>query len=198
MVKNKLILVALLLCFVSFFMASFASDEKIQTKNLNKKYDNKECKLSKISIIELKKAIEEKSVALVDVNGTKSFAKSHILGSHDLKAEGFAGRLPTNKNELIVVYSSGEQCSADKDACKKCADSNSLREKCSADKDGCDKCAGDKEMRDKCVANKGSIESCDDTKEASIRLNTLGYTNVKCFCAGLKGWIDAGGTTEKE
>ncbi len=198
MVKKNLVSVIFLLCLVALTMSVFTSEEKEQTKALNKKYDDKECKASKITTIDLKKAIADKKVSIVDVNGTKSYAKGHILGSHEFNAEGFDARLPTDKSSLIVVYSSGEQGSEDKDACKKCATSVDLREKCSASKDACDKCADDKELRDKCTANKGSLESTNATKSAIEKIKALGYSNIKCYCAGLNGWIAAGGTTVNE
>lgn len=198
MVKKNLFVVAFLLCLVALTTTIFTSDEKDQTKALNKKYDDRDCKASKITTIELKKAIADKKVAIVDVNGTKAYAKAHILGSHDFNAQGFDARLPADKSSLVVVYFSGEQCSEDKDACKKCSGSTDLREKCSSSKEACDKCEDNKEVRDKCNASKASLESTNATKDAAEKIKALGYSNIKCYCAGLNGWIAAGGTTEKE
>lgn len=198
MVKRNLFILVLLICGIALSLAVFTSEEKEQTKALNKKYDDKECKLAKITMVELLKAIENKKVSIVDVNGSKAFAKSHISGAHDYTAQGLDGRLPVIKSDLVVVYFSGEQCSADKGACKHCSGSDDLLAKCAANKDSCDKCAGDKDIRDKCMAGKGSTESSNATKEAAEKLKALGYTNVKCFCAGLNGWIAAGGAIEKE
>ncbi len=67
-----------------------------------------------ISHDELKKAIAEKKVALIDVNGSLSFQTGHIPGAIDFastKAE-LAGKLPSDKNALIVAYCGNERCSA--------------------------------------------------------------------------------------
>jgi rhodanese-related sulfurtransferase len=67
-----------------------------------------------ISHDELKKAIAEKKVALIDVNGSLSFQAGHIPGAIDFastKAE-LAGKLPSDKNALIVAYCGNERCSA--------------------------------------------------------------------------------------
>ena len=51
------------------------------------------------------KAIEEKKVTVIDVNGSKSFEKGHIPGAIDFasqKAE-LAKALPADKNALVVT-----------------------------------------------------------------------------------------------
>lgn len=198
MIKRNLFTLVLLFCAIALSLAVFTADEKDHAKALSRKYDDKECKLSKITTEELLKAIDNKKVSIVDVNGSKVYAKGHILGAHDFTAQGLEGRLPPNKSDLVVVYYSGEQCSDDKDACKKCSSSDDHRAKCSANKDDCDKCGSDKGIRDKCMASKISTESSKATKDAAEKLKALGYSNVKCFCAGLDGWIAAGGAVHKE
>jgi len=63
---------------------------------------------------ELKKAIKEKSVALVDVNGSESYKKGHIPGAIDYIAneDQFASKLPKDKNALVVAYCGNERCQA--------------------------------------------------------------------------------------
>ncbi|MCK6471112.1 MAG: rhodanese-like domain-containing protein [Planctomycetes bacterium] len=101
-----------------------------------------------IKIEDLKKAMEEKTVTLIDCNGTETYAKSHLPGAKDFKAveKDLAKNLPEDKGALVVAY---------------CGSS-----KCTAYKAGADAVA------------------------------KLGYTNVKHFSAGLKGWTDAGEKTE--
>lgn len=98
----------------------------------------------KISIEELKTAIADKSVVVVDVNGTESFTKGHIPTAIDFVAvkETFSEKLPTDKSTLVVAYCGSESCGAYAAAAKAAKD--------------------------------------------------LGYTNVKYFAPGLKGWKEAG------
>lgn len=67
-----------------------------------------------ISIAELKKAIAEKKVTVVDVNGTSSFEKGHIPGAIDYRAKkgDFAKLLPSDKGSLVVAYCGGPTCGA--------------------------------------------------------------------------------------
>jgi rhodanese-related sulfurtransferase len=67
-----------------------------------------------ISHADLKKAIAEKKVALIDVNGSQSFASGHIPGAIDFsttKSE-LASKLPSDKSALVVAYCGNEQCGA--------------------------------------------------------------------------------------
>jgi rhodanese-related sulfurtransferase len=61
---------------------------------------------------ELVKAIETKSVFLVDANGAESYAKGHIPGAINFAALGdkFAEALPQDKEALIVAYCGGPGC----------------------------------------------------------------------------------------
>ena len=67
-----------------------------------------------ISIKDLQKAIAEKKVAIIDVNGGKSFKKAHIPGAIDFssQSENLHQLLPENKNTLIVSYCGGPSCRA--------------------------------------------------------------------------------------
>jgi rhodanese-related sulfurtransferase len=67
-----------------------------------------------ISHEELKKAIEEKKVVLLDVNGSNSWKAGHIPGALDFataKAD-LAAKLPNDKAALVVAYCGNEHCGA--------------------------------------------------------------------------------------
>lgn len=67
-----------------------------------------------ISHAELKKAIEEKKIVLLDVNGSDSWKDGHIPGALDFtttKAE-LKGKLPADKGSLVVAYCGNENCGA--------------------------------------------------------------------------------------
>jgi rhodanese-related sulfurtransferase len=71
-----------------------------------------------ISVTDLKKAIEEKKVAVIDVNGAESYKKGHVPGAinfSEAKAD-LAKKLPEDKSTLIVAYCGGPKCSAYKSA----------------------------------------------------------------------------------
>ncbi len=63
---------------------------------------------------QLKQAIAEKKVVIIDVNGTDSYKAGHIPGAIDFeKAEAkLAEQLPKDKGALIVAYCGNEQCPA--------------------------------------------------------------------------------------
>lgn len=67
-----------------------------------------------ISIKELQGAIKKGNVAVIDVNGAKSFAKGHIPSAIDFSSQSknLASLLPKNKNTLIVSYCGGPGCRA--------------------------------------------------------------------------------------
>ena len=71
-----------------------------------------------ISVSDLKKAIEEKKVVVIDVNGSKSYEKGHIPGAIDFasKKSELATALPADKDALVVAYCGGPTCSAYKSA----------------------------------------------------------------------------------
>lgn len=63
---------------------------------------------------ELQKAITEKTVFLVDANGTDSYVTAHIPGAvnFDKAAKTFTKDLPADKSTLIVAYCGGPGCEA--------------------------------------------------------------------------------------
>ena len=67
-----------------------------------------------ISTAQLKQAIHQKKVVLLDVNGTESWQKGHIPGALNFVAveNELAAKLPADKNTLIVAYCGNEQCPA--------------------------------------------------------------------------------------
>ena len=67
-----------------------------------------------ISHDELKKAMKEKKVTLIDVNGSETYKKGHIPGAIDFEAneEKLAAKLPKDKNALVVAYCGNERCKA--------------------------------------------------------------------------------------
>lgn len=71
-----------------------------------------------ISITEVKKAIEDKKIVLLDVNGSKTYKAGHVPGAVDFSAVkgNLASALPADKNTLIVAYCGGPKCSAYKAA----------------------------------------------------------------------------------
>jgi rhodanese-related sulfurtransferase len=67
-----------------------------------------------ISLPELKKAIADKNVTLLDVNGPSSYQSGHIPGAMDYLAvkDDLATKLPADKDALIVAYCGNPQCGA--------------------------------------------------------------------------------------
>ena len=102
-----------------------------------------------ISLKDLKKAIADKDVTIIDVNGSKSFSEGHIPGSIDYVANkgDLAAKLPADKGALVVAYCGSEKCTA--------------------------------------------------YAQAAQAAKDLGYTNVKHFTPGLKGWKEAGEPLQK-
>lgn len=77
-----------------------------------------EDKFADISTDDLKKAIAEKKVTLIDVNGSDSWQQGHIPGALDFDAveKELAKKLPADKNALVVAYCGSERCTAYKAA----------------------------------------------------------------------------------
>ena len=77
-----------------------------------------------ISIADLKSAIAEKKVTVIDVNGSSSYASAHVPGAIDFASKGaeLASVLPADKNALVVAYCGGPSCSAYKRAANKAAE----------------------------------------------------------------------------
>ena len=67
-----------------------------------------------ISHDELKQAMKEKKVTLIDVNGSESYAQGHIPGAIDFTAneDKLAANLPKDKSALVVAYCGNERCKA--------------------------------------------------------------------------------------
>lgn len=73
-----------------------------------------------VSIKELKTAISEKKVTIIDVNGSESYKQGHIPGAIDFDAaeDKLATVLPKDKDALIVAYCGGPKCKAYQSAAK--------------------------------------------------------------------------------
>jgi rhodanese-related sulfurtransferase len=73
-----------------------------------------------ISIGDLKKAIAEKKVVVIDVNGSASYKAGHIPGAIDFEAskEKITEALPKDKSTLVVAYCGGPSCNAYQAAAK--------------------------------------------------------------------------------
>ena len=71
-----------------------------------------------ISIADLKQAIAEKKVTIIDVNGAASYQAGHVPTAIDFATQGanLASVLPADKGALVVAYCGGPQCSAYKAA----------------------------------------------------------------------------------
>ena len=71
-----------------------------------------------ISIADLKQAIADKKVTVIDVNGAASYANGHIPGAVNFAAQkdSLASVLPADKGALVVAYCGGPACSAYKAA----------------------------------------------------------------------------------
>jgi rhodanese-related sulfurtransferase len=67
-----------------------------------------------ISINELKQAIAQKKVVVIDVNGTDSYKSGHVptaVNFEDVQAN-LAAALPKDKDALVVAYCGGPACHA--------------------------------------------------------------------------------------
>jgi len=74
-----------------------------------------------ISVEELKKAIADKKVVVIDVNGTESWKKAHVPTAIDFESKkaDLAKVLPEDKSILVVAYCGGPSCGAYAAAAKK-------------------------------------------------------------------------------
>jgi len=77
-----------------------------------------------ISVPDLKKAISEKKVTIIDVNGSDAFKKAHIPTAIDFDAKkaDLAKSLPADKDALVVAYCGGPSCGAYQAAAKAAKD----------------------------------------------------------------------------
>ena len=67
-----------------------------------------------VSIKDLQKALKAGKVAVIDVNGARSYKKGHIPTAIEFgsNAKNLAKLLPKDKNTLVVAYCGGPGCSA--------------------------------------------------------------------------------------
>jgi rhodanese-related sulfurtransferase len=74
-----------------------------------------------ISVADLKKAIADKKVTVIDVNGSESYKAGHVPTAIDYEANAakLAEKLPAKKDALIVAYCGGPSCNAYQAAAKK-------------------------------------------------------------------------------
>src|SRR4051794_25706157 len=93
-----------ILCALAVIPAAFAAD-----------------KFPDISHEELKKAIADKKVVLIDVNGSDSYKEGHIPGAIDFATQktNLQSALPSDKETLVVAYCANEQCGAYQAGAKK-------------------------------------------------------------------------------
>jgi rhodanese-related sulfurtransferase len=73
-----------------------------------------------ISIKEVNALTKSKKAVIIDVNGTESYNKGHIPGAlnYDAIKDDLAGKLPSDKNALVVAYCGGPKCMAYQTAAK--------------------------------------------------------------------------------
>lgn len=90
-----------MLCVLAIFAAVGSSDAA-------------ETGVPDISLEDLKKAIADKKVVLIDCNGSKSYANGHIPGAINFedKKDDLAKTLPKDKGALVVAYCGGPLCGA--------------------------------------------------------------------------------------
>lgn len=70
-----------------------------------------------ISQVALTKAIADKTVTVIDVNGSASYKDGHIPSALDFEAiKDLKAALPADKNALVVAYCGSEYCGAYKQA----------------------------------------------------------------------------------
>ncbi len=76
-----------------------------------------------IGIEDLKKAIKDKKVVVIDVNGNDSWHKARIPGALNYAAvkDTLGDQLPKEKDTLIVAYCGGPSCKAYKRAAEAAA-----------------------------------------------------------------------------
>lgn len=143
-----------------------------------------------ISLDDLKQAIADKTVTLLDCNGSKSYANGHIPGAIDFEGTkaDLAKRMPTDKAALVVAYCGGPKClaykagaaaaiklgytnvkhfsggvSGWKDAGEKC-ETAALCPKCGQIKESAVCCKADVSKCDQCGMAKGSPGCCPVSK----------------------------------
>jgi rhodanese-related sulfurtransferase len=90
---------------MTFMVAAFAASVS---------YAADENAVPDISLADLAKAITNKTVTLIDCNGSKSYACGHIPGAINFAdhTDDLAKVLPTDKAALVVAYCGGPLCGA--------------------------------------------------------------------------------------
>jgi rhodanese-related sulfurtransferase len=75
---------------------------------------------AEVSVDDVKAAVANKKIVLLDANGTESWQKGHIPGAIDFAAnkDNLASVLPKDKDALIVAYCGGPRCNAYQAAAK--------------------------------------------------------------------------------
>lgn len=65
-----------------------------------------------VTIDEVKKAIAEGKITLIDVNGASSYKSGHVPGALNFAAikDDLASKLPADKGALVVAYCGGPSC----------------------------------------------------------------------------------------
>ena len=73
---------------------------------------------------ELVKALEARSVTVLDANGSESYREGHIPTAIDFEQakKSLGSVLPADKNALVVAYCANEQCPAYRSAAKAASD----------------------------------------------------------------------------
>ena len=78
---------------------------------------DKKSEVPSISQVALTKAIADKSVTIIDVNGTDSYKAGHIPTAIDFASiKDMKAALPADKGALVVAYCGSEHCGAYKEA----------------------------------------------------------------------------------
>src|SRR5947209_19236325 len=97
---RRAILIPLFALALSGFLAT-----RLLAEKTNYEYPN-------ISIDDLKTAIADKKVTLIDANGSDSWKEAHIPGAIDFEAnkDKLAKVLPKEKDAMIVAYCGGPSC----------------------------------------------------------------------------------------
>ena len=110
---RQLFAVALVGAFVAMTAAAVRADDQPKAPE---KYPYPD-----VSIKELKSALKDQKVTVIDVNGSDSYKDGHIPGAIDFEAnaEKLEKVLPKDKDALIVAYCGGPQCNAYQAAAKK-------------------------------------------------------------------------------
>ncbi len=111
---SRLIPVALSLFLLHCEALAWAASSSENTDTKTHAECAEEAHFPQISKAELKKVAAEQSATIIDVNSAASFKKVHVpgaihFGSH---RKDFASILPKTKDQLIVAYCGGAQCSA--------------------------------------------------------------------------------------